>query len=126
MPHSKPPALRPQRFTLHLLPEGVDPATLDDPDLDLDALDLEAHRVTVLWADQLRAEAEGGRRGITAKSGNAILATLWVWAAMVRTGRTRDKWDVFRNRVIDVGDGDVDDVDEDAAATDVDDEAGPT
>lgn len=105
MTAAKPPAFRPQRFTLHLLPEGVDPATLNDPDLDAEALELDAHRVTVLWADQVKAEAAGASYGITHKARTG-LATLWVWAAMVRTGRTSDKFPVFQARVVDIGDGD--------------------
>lgn len=102
-----PPTFKPQRFTVHLLPEGTDPKLLDDPDYDFDRLPelTDGHRVTVLWADQLRAEAEGAKHGITGKS-HAGLATVWVWAAMVRTGRTTDRFQTFRARVVDVGDGD--------------------
>lgn len=46
------------------------------------------HRVEVLHGDQLRAELEAPKQGIPVdpKAAPNHTATLWVWAALVRTG----------------------------------------
>lgn len=45
------------------------------------------HEVTVVPADQLRAEVEGNRRGLVEPARQGMLLTmLWLWAACRRTG----------------------------------------
>jgi hypothetical protein len=84
----KPPALKPQEFVDYLTPDY--PA--DDP---------VGHYVVVTWPDQLRGELEGAQRGITNKM-PAHLATVWVWAAMVRTGLSSLKFDAFKETIVDL------------------------
>lgn len=111
MTRTSPPPLKPERFHVYL----------SDPDGDPEA-EPEAHTVTVIWADQLRGELEGAKRGISSKR-PMHLATLWVWAALVRTGATTDRYDTFVPRVLAI----VDDKGEASTADDDQlDELGPT
>lgn len=59
---------------------------------------LEAVSVEVTYADQLRGELEMGKQGINMGSAPMHAATVWVWCAMVRTGRYSDAFPAFKNR----------------------------
>jgi hypothetical protein len=104
------PKLTPERFHVYL----------SDPEAP--EADPEGHTITVVWADQLRGELEGSKRRITSKM-PMHLATVWVWAAMVRLGLTSDRYEAFQARVVAINDAKTGE----APAADEDpDEVGPT
>lgn len=85
------PKLKPERFHVYL----------SDPEAP--EAEPEGHTITVVWADQLRGELEGSKRRITSKM-PMHLATVWVWAAMVRLKLTEDRYEVFQSRVVAIND----------------------
>jgi hypothetical protein len=90
-----PPTLKRPAYHVWVVPDGADPDTVED-----DALEL--HHVIVNHGDQLRAELEANKLGL-AKAGTATpmhLTALWIWAALVRTGRFDDKFQAFKSRCI--------------------------
>lgn len=53
--------------------------------------------VTVTYADQLRGELEGRKLGLGSMADAPMhYATVWVWAALVRTGRYTGKFGDFK------------------------------
>lgn len=90
-----PPTLKRPAFYAWITPDGVDPDTVDDDDLQL-------MHVIVNHSDQLRAELEAGKQGL-AKGGTTTpmhLTALWIWAALVRTGRFDGKFQDFKTRCV--------------------------
>jgi hypothetical protein len=67
----------------------ADPETIPDP--------IYVGVVTITHGDQLRAELEGKRHGLESmKDAPLHYTTIWVWAAMVRTGDYADKFGAFK------------------------------
>lgn len=58
----------------------------------------DAISVEVTYADQLRGELEIAKQGLNMGTAPMHAATIWVWAAMVRTGRYSDKFVMFKQR----------------------------
>lgn len=86
-----PPIIKRPAFHVWLAPSGVDPDTATDDEL-------EYHHVVVHSADQLRAELEGRKHGITdARSAPMHVTVLWLWAALVRTGQYDDRFQAFKS-----------------------------
>lgn len=76
-------ALELEQFDVYLNP--VDPDAPPD-------------RVAVRWADQLLAEREGPRHGLTdMKAQKLHFVTYWCWAAMVREGNYAGDFQQFMN-----------------------------
>lgn len=68
-------------------------ANATDPD------EADTFTVQVRNGDRLRAELEGNKRGLVARDGVSIgfhLSTMWIWAAMVRTGDYAESFDQFK------------------------------
>jgi hypothetical protein len=59
------------------------------------------HTVVVLTVDQLRAELEAGQLGLPLAFDAAPThhTALWLWAALVRTGVTDEKFKTFQNHL---------------------------
>ena len=72
-----------------------------DPDGNGAILDPVEHRVEIRGADQLRAELEGKRIGVTLQE-SMHQTYLWAWAAMVREGHYADTFHAFRDAVLSV------------------------
>lgn len=87
---SEAPKLKLQRFYVYT----------GDPD------NPEGYEARVIWGDQLRGELEASRRNISQKAQPMLVATFWVWAEACRTGRTGDKFEVWREQLVDVQDAD--------------------
>ena len=88
-----PPKLTRPAFHVWLLPENVDE----------DQADAQAvyHHVIVNHADQLRAELQARQEGLTKPQDTPMhLTSLWLWAAMVRTGAYSDKFRAFKDACI--------------------------
>jgi len=108
-----PPTIKRPAFHVWLAPEGVDPNTATDDQL-------EYHHVLVHSGDQLRAELEAKRVGITDMRANPMhITVLWLWAALVRTGAYSDKFQAFKAACVSYDA----DRDRDAPHTDDDDQA---
>lgn len=90
-----PVNLKRPAFHVLMAPEGVDPDTAADEQL-------ETHHVVVHAADQLRAELEAGKLGIASggKDRPMAITMLWLWAAMVRTGAYTGKWATFKTSCV--------------------------
>lgn len=91
-----PPQLRRPQFHVWMHPDADDRAVQDglrDPD------EPTYHGiVTIRHSDQLRAELESAKLGLPSpKVAPMMLTTVWVWAAMVRTGDYRDRFPKFRH-----------------------------
>lgn len=89
-----PPVIKRPVFYAALVPEGADPDTTEDTDL-------EVHRVIINSGDQLRAELEASKLGLARGGRDAPMhvSALWLWAAMVRTGRFTGDSKTFRDRL---------------------------
>lgn len=74
------------------------------PAADQDTTDLDAHQpelVVINAGDQLRAELEAKRHSIGSGKDNPMhLTTLWLWAAMVRTGAYAENYPRFKADLI--------------------------
>lgn len=68
--------------------------TDDDPEATTE------HRVRVLNGDQLRAELEAPKHRLTLQDQPMHMTTMWIWAAMVRTGEVVDDFRTFKPRVL--------------------------
>jgi hypothetical protein len=82
-----PPTLKRPAYHVWMVPDGADPDAVQDDELEL-------HHVVVNHGDQLRAELEANKLGL-AKAGTGTpmhLTALWIWAALVRTGRFDGKF----------------------------------
>lgn len=90
-----PPPLKRPAYFAWVAPDDTDPDTID-PD------QLVAHHVVVHHADQLRAELEAGKLGLP-KGGTGTpmhLTALWLWAALVRTGRFAGGFQQFKTACV--------------------------
>lgn len=67
---------------------------LERPEYYVTTSQIDHERVQVRWADQLLAEREGPRHGITDKLPLA-LTTYWVWAALKRDGHPVGEFQAF-------------------------------
>lgn len=84
---AEPKMNRPQ---FHVWMNPADPETVPDP--------IYVGVVTVTHGDQLRAELEGKRHGLESmKEAPLHYTTIWVWAALVRTGLYDDKFGAFKS-----------------------------
>lgn len=84
---------RPAFFVL-MAPADADPDTVTDDEC-------ETVHVVVNSQDQLRAELEARQIGLSSVKDTPFhLTVLWLWAAMVRTKRTDDKWATFKRRCL--------------------------
>lgn len=63
---------------------------------DLDDSELEYHHVLVNNGDMLRAELEAGKLGVKPREAPQHLSTMWLWAALVRTGVYGGKFQAFK------------------------------
>lgn len=72
------------------------PRNIYDLDIEVDGQLLELRRIVLCHGDELRAELEGGKRGmpITAQ---LSLTSLMLWAACVRLGHFPGSYDAWRN-----------------------------
>lgn len=104
---SEVPKLKLQRFYVYT-------GTVDD---------MMSYEARVIWGDQLRGELEASRRNIQQKAQPMLVATFWVWAEAVRTGRTTEKFDQWKDQLVDIVDADKADR---AAGEDPDEEPDPT
>lgn len=113
-----PPTLKRPAYFVWMTPDGADPDAVEDDDLELE-------HVVVNHGDQLRAELEANKLGL-AKAGTGTpmhLTALWIWAALVRTGRFDEKFQEFKVRCISYEpdrDRDQPHTDDDADADDLD------
>lgn len=113
-----PPTLKRPAYHVWVAPDGVDPDTADEDQL-------ECHHVVVHHADQLRAELEASKQGL-AKGGTATpmhLTALWLWANLVRTGRYEGGFREFKTACVAYQpdkDRDEPHTDDDAEADDLD------
>lgn len=81
----------------------ADPDHPDDPDHAVE------HTVTIRHADQLRAELEGPRNAIPGMDVAPMHGiTLWIWAALVRTGAVDDPFQAFLPRMLGFADAGAD------------------
>lgn len=64
-----------------------------------DDVDGDGRQVEVTHGDMLRGELEAKKHGLSANPGDNPMhaATLWVWASLVRTGDTSEKFRDFCN-----------------------------
>lgn len=83
-----------KRPAFHVWLDPRDDLTKDSPELDDD--ELVYHHVVVNNGDQLRAELEAGQHKIKPREQPMHLTTMWVWAAMVRTGDYEGRWPAFK------------------------------
>lgn len=90
-----PPTLKRPAYWVWVAPEGTDPDTVPDDQLEL-------HHVLVHHADQLRAELEAAKQGLAkgATSAPMHLTALWLWAALVRTERFAGAFRDFKVRCV--------------------------
>lgn len=88
-----PPSIKRPAYHVWVAPEGVDPDTATDDQLDY-------HHVVIHSADQLRAELEAKRHGIDQRANPMHVTVLWLWAAMVRTGDYADKFAAFKTACV--------------------------
>lgn len=59
------------------------------------------HTVTVRHGDQLRAELEGPKHGLTSiEAAPMHYMTLWVWAALTREGKTTVNFQTFKGQIL--------------------------
>lgn len=59
-------------------------------------LEGEPYEARFLWGDNLRAELEGAKRGVSRAAASPFLfLSLTAWAEAVRMGRTTDKYDAW-------------------------------
>jgi hypothetical protein len=87
-PHLKRPA-----YHVWLAPEGIDPDTAADDEL-------AHHHVVVHHADQLRAELEAAKLKLDARKHPMHVSSLWLWAALVRTGRYDRPYAEFKRDLV--------------------------
>jgi hypothetical protein len=87
-PHLKRPA-----YHAWVAPEGTDPDTATDDQL-------EYHHIVVHHADQLRAELEASKQRLDPRKHPMHLSSLWLWAALVRTGRFDAGYPEFKRALI--------------------------
>jgi hypothetical protein len=68
---------------------------------DFDAEPIEYPAVLVVQGDIIRAELEASKQGIPDGTKAAMTATtMWVWAALTRTGGTSLKWTAFKDACV--------------------------
>lgn len=80
-----PPKLHRPAFHVWMLPE-------EDPTY---------HHVTINHADQLRAELESKSQGLGKPQDTPMhLTALWLWAALVRTGRYEQNFATFKTECL--------------------------
>lgn len=87
------PQLKRPAYHVWVAPEGVDPDTATDDELVY-------HHVVVHHADQLRAELESSKLKLDARKFPMHLSSLWLWAAMVRTGAYTDGYQAFKRAMV--------------------------
>lgn len=87
------PQLKRPAYHVWVAPEGVDPDTATDDELDY-------HHVVVHHADQLRAELEASKLKLDARRFPMHLSSLWLWAAMVRLGTFTDGYREFKAAMV--------------------------
>lgn len=93
MSNAAPPKLR--RPAYHVWLDPRPDLTPDSPELPESELVYE--HVIVNHADQLRAELEANRHGLSKPQDTPMhLSSLWLWAALVRTKRYDDKYAAFK------------------------------
>lgn len=74
------------RFTVHMRTP-----TADDPDATT------THDVVVNFQDQLRAELELGKRGMSMKGAPLNTSAAWCWASLVRAGKYAKGFETFHS-----------------------------
>lgn len=87
------PVLKRPAYHAWIAPEGIDPDTATDEQL-------EYHHVVVNHADQLRAELEANRHKLDARKHPMHVSSLWLWAAMVRTGDYDASYPEFKRALV--------------------------
>lgn len=88
------PKLTRPTYHVWIAPEGVDPDTAADDQL-------EYHHVVINHSDQLRAELEARRLQLgSPKDSPMHLTSLWLWASLVRTGGYADKFQAFKTACV--------------------------
>lgn len=84
-----PPQLRRPQFHVWMHPDTDEPTEVEAVYHGI---------VTIRHSDQLRAELESAKLGLPSpKVAPMMLTTVWVWAAMVRTGDYKDRFPKFRH-----------------------------
>jgi hypothetical protein len=86
---STPPKMNRPQYHVWMNPTPREDGALQDPEY--------LGVVTITHGDQLRGELEGARQGLgDMKSAPMHYTTIWVWAAMVRTGQYAGKFGQFK------------------------------
>lgn len=93
MTTTTPPQLKRLAYHAWVAPEGIDPDTADDQEL-------EYFHVVVTNADQLRAERESARLKLDPRRSPMHLTNLWMWCSMVRTGRYSGSFEEWKTALV--------------------------
>lgn len=116
---STPPPPNRNQMDVWYSPEGIAPDECPDADLIY-------HRLILTHADELAAEKQCKARGLLLEKDRAAYVSLWVWCALARREHITDRWETWRDRVLNIADVKRDAPAADPAHTDDDDSDRPT